>query len=571
MDFAAQLANLDQSAARAAAQEGNRRRRDRSPNDPTSRQYRHHQRPRYEQPHGRQDSAADVQHRTLDPLEEMKRLGYRVDPPVWTAKTDRSRPHLCLLAITIDDLPYEHVWRAWAAAAAATANENGCCLVSLVCHAKFPDRVQSPWLKQRLLLVKSSPPPPLGEDNQQSQTGSEWTTNHTLPPLVYHSRVPEWGSIDICRAMMDCLHDGLQIGTAVDSHDDERYSPRRFVIHESGIDMATMTIPTVDKFIFISESCLPVTTLTECIAALLPVCSATTAAPPTEAAVSAQSTKWSNANSTASMLETNESDNAPLTPDLQAPDKVQQEGGAATAAAVYNNDDDPWDASWINARNLDTPGTPCNKYERDQFDHIHRMVPTKYRYKADQWMVLSRRHASAIVHLDPPPPQRQQIASPPRNHHGHRHRPPETAFWTAFTRINASDEMYFPTALAVLRILQDPKDNVNHLAAETVHSQQEDPNRAVQLSTETVKRQAVTFTDWSQGMRNPATFTRGASDFQAVAARARRQGCLLARKFALGPGLSVPNETTTARTGQITVDEWKDIVARLAAAELGTK
>jgi hypothetical protein len=567
MDFAAQLANLDQSAARAAAQEGNRRRRDRSPNDPTSRQYRHHQRPRYEQPHGRQD-CADVQHGTLDPLEEMKRFGYRVDPPVWTAKTDRSRPHLCLLAITIDDLPYEHVWRAWVAAAAATANENGCCLVSLVCHAKFPDRVQSPWLKQRLLLVKSPPPPPLGEDNQQGQTGSEWTTNHTLPPLVYHSRVPEWGSIDICRAMMDCLHDGLQIGTAVDSHDDERYSPRRFVICDDQ-DMAT--IPTVDKFIFVSESCLPVTTLSECVSALLPACSAAATASPTVAA-SVQSTACSTGNSTALTLETNDkSDPVALIPDLPYPAKVQQEGGASASPM---DDNDSWDVSWINARNLDIPGTPCNKYERDQFDHIHRMVPTRYRYKADQWMVLSRRHASAILHLDPPPPQRQQIASPPRNHHGHRHRPPETAFWTAFTRINASDEMYFPTALAVLRILQDPKDNVNHLAAETVHSQQEDPNRAVQLSTETVKRQAVTFTDWSQGMRNPATFARGASDFQAVAARARRQGCLLARKFALGAGLSAassPSETSTPRTGQITVDEWNDIVARLATIELGTK
>jgi Core-2/I-Branching enzyme len=364
--------------------------------------------------------------------------------------------------------------------------------------------------------------------------------------------------------MMDCLHDGLQIGTAVDSHDDERYSPRRFVMCDDQDNNDTATIPTVDKFIFISESCLPVTTLSECVSALLPACSAAATASPTVAA-SVQSTACSTGNSTALTLETNDkSDPAALIPDLPDPAKVQQEGGASASPM---DDNDSWDVSWINARNLDTPGTPCNKYERDQFDHIHRMVPTRYRYKADQWMVLSRRHASAILHLDPLPQQRrQEFASQSRNHHGRNYRPLETAFWTAFTRINASDEMYFPTALAVLRVLQDPKD----LAVDTVNSRQGDPNLAVKLST-TVQRQAVTYTDWSQGMRNPATFTRGASDFQAVAARARRQGCLLARKFALGPGLSVPNETTTARTGQITVDEWKDIVARLTVAELGTK
>jgi hypothetical protein len=89
-----------------------------------------------------------------------------------------------------------------------------------------------------------------------------------------------------------------------------------------------------------------------------------------------------------------------------------------------------------------------------------------------------------------------------------------------------------------------------------------------------VKRQAVTFTDWSQGMRNPATFARGASDFAAVAARARGQGCLVARKFAVVANSSVvassPNETTTS-TGQITVEEWNDIVGRLATTDLGAK
>jgi hypothetical protein len=118
MDFAAQLANLERAAARAASNSGNghdndgnrRRPRDHSPpggwstRNQRSRYHHHH--------HG--DDQHQRQEITGSSLDTLKRLGYGLDPQAWTPKTDRSRPHICLLAVTIDDLPYEHIWQAWA-------------------------------------------------------------------------------------------------------------------------------------------------------------------------------------------------------------------------------------------------------------------------------------------------------------------------------------------------------------------------------------------------------------------------------------------------------------------------
>jgi hypothetical protein len=78
-------------------------------------------------------------------------------------------------------------------------------------------------------------------------------------------------------------------------------------------------------------------------------------------------------------------------------------------------------------------GMPKNKYEFDQFADIYRMIPGQYRWKADQWLVLSSVHAKAIL-IDAG--LRQQL-------------------WNLLSKINASDEMYFPTALALLGILQE--------------------------------------------------------------------------------------------------------------------
>jgi hypothetical protein len=144
----------------------------------------------------------------------------------------------------------------------------------------------------------------------------------------------------------------------------------------------------------------------------------------------------------------------------------------------------PNEVSWINARNRNTPGTPQNKYERDQFQDINRMVPQACRWKADQWTVLSRAHAAAVLNID-------------------QHMRPADQLWNSFARINASDEMYFPTALAVLGILKE-----------------EDDSTAPQVA-----KRAVTYTDWTEGMRNPAT-----CEWDTRLSKApddSKQGCLL--------------------------------------------
>jgi hypothetical protein len=457
-------------------------------------------------------------------LQEMERFGYRIHPPpIWKPKVDRTRPHICLLAITIDDLPYEHIWKAWAKMDTASA-----CYVSLVCHAKFPHRVQSEWLRQRLLVQ----PPRIGRGTQYDDP-------------VFHTHVPEWGSIHIARAMIDCLRDAARIGTVSstngtvgdsrNSHHDTRFDPSRYVIsplhntdrHDSStqLETTTTTIPTVDKFIFISESCLPVVTLDEAIQALLPLAPSTF---DSDGGVTAASDK------------------------VESVSKLHESPGTDRPKPMTVTID-PWDVSWVNARNRNTPGTPKNMYENDQFGRIHRMIPDMYRWKADQWLILSQRHALAILNMD-----------------GHLQRPCDQ-LWNAFAKINASDEMYFPTALGILGFLTDHDDhpqlqtdatNATAAAATTA----EDDNvvgkcttaTATTTNKESVRKCAVTYTDWSEGMRNPTSFSNGARDFQRVATLARQQTCVLARKFVLyGP--TTPSEMT----GLISVEEWSSILQEL--------
>ena len=488
MDFASALANLQKSAEEAKRDD---RRRPRPPDDDP-----HHRRNTRPRCHNRDAPALS--------LDDMYRFGYRVTPyrPVPPPPaTTRPKRHIAMLAITIDDLPYEHIWRAWSQQQQQqhTTTDQNNIQVSLLCHAKFPERVTSPWLKRRLLTK----PPQLGRG-----------TSFANP--TYHTHTPGWGKVEITRAMIDLLATGMTIGTisptAKDRREaDVRFSSRRFWINgraspaeeEGVLPTSDVAIPPVDKFIFMSETCLPVTTLEECVEALFRdegAAVATNNSPVKEGDGGGIVAKLNGQAKNSSSL--NE-------------DATLASSSSASAAASSNN---AWQLSWVNARNLDTPGTPRNKYERDQFTDIHRMIPQRYRWKADQWLVLSRTHAHAILQID-------------------QHCSSQNQLWNSFANINASDEMYFPTALAVLNILrEDDKDDNG-------------PRQIV--------RRAVTYTDWSEGMRNPATYTAGMAEFQKIARRARREGCLLARKFA--PALVVPG-TEPTMTGQISVDEWKSVV-----------
>ena len=69
-------------------------------------------------------------------------------------------------------------------------------------------------------------------------------------------------------------------------------------------------------------------------------------------------------------------------------------------------------------------------------------------------------------------------------------------------------------------------------------------------------------------MKNPASFTKGASDLRKVAKLARAKGCLLARKFA--PFVKIPGVKVEehAVTGKIAKEEWNVVIGLLAEKEL---
>lgn len=305
------------------------------------------------------------------------------------------RRHIALLFLTIDDLPHEHIWKEWIKGPSSDAKSDGSNegpMISVICHAKYPERITSPWLKQRHLIRFQK-----GTDEKQ-----ESDSQQQHPPKL-HSRRPEWGSIEITRGMIDLLEEGLRIGGKKETGDvksgdanifDRHTSYRRYVSSPSDAlpesDDANASpiqsdddIPPVDRFIFLSESCLPVTTLNEVEMALF---------------------------------------------------------GPKTDKSSKNTDDgtaqkkNPYNKSWINARS-----TPNNGYSRQlQWDEIRKSdIPSDLVWKADQWIVLNRAHGEAV-------------ASMSNNYLNGR------SLWYAFRRCRASDEMYFPTALSILGIIARP-------------------------------------------------------------------------------------------------------------------
>ena len=485
----------------------------------------------------------------------MLRAGYRVNAYRNDPNPPRSSPekdgevkkgcyHICLLALTIDDLPYEQVWREWAKGAADSAGGGGSgndpqphhprIVVSLACHAKFPDKVRSEWLRQRLLVRR----PRIGRGNEYADP-------------EYFTHKPEWGSVQLTRAMVDCLSNAMKLGN--DAEKDPRFSSRRFVVsagggsssgessggNESGGDTTSTTagIPPVDTFIFVSETCLPVRTLPECAREIYG-----------EDAFGGVSGK-------AAAGDGDEKEDAH--------NKKKEGDGAAAVAKLHQ--------SWAMARSRKMPGTPRNMYERDQFQAIDRVVPQVLRYKSDQWILLSRWHASLVLELD-------------------RHLPSPAQLWNCFSKLSASDEMYFPTALAVLGLLKDDETaskksgaacgsaaggsaataEEGQQAAEEPSASNKDAAGAASTTTgksssepqmQHIVRRQVTYVDWSEGMRNPASYDKGMRDFRRVAKLARANGSLFARKFV--PYVPVPGKEP-AVTGMISADEWREHVERLA-------
>jgi len=148
--------------------------------------------------------------------------------------------------------------------------------------------------------------------------------------------------------------------------------------------------------------------------------------------------------------------------------------------------------SWINGRN-----TPNNGYARQlQWDKIQPCIPRCKIWKADQWMLLTRMHAKNVV---------EDVGKAFKQCKNH-----VKPLWQCFRNVNASDEIYFPTVLALLGVLGDS-----------------DKNKTLAKG---VWKRRVTYCDWTESAKNPKSFTN-LQEFKDVVNKAREEGCLLARKF----------------------------------------
>ncbi|KAK1748431.1 hypothetical protein QTG54_000370, partial [Skeletonema marinoi] len=319
-----------------------------------------------------------------------------------TTKGDKRR-HIALLFLTIDDLPHEHVWKEW--------------LKSCSSNNKIDEST-----------TKSSE-----EDNlSSSMMRLQW-------------------------AMIDLMEEALRIGSTGESTNFAKYLSTpgddellNNSVSTEGTKSTGQDIPPVDRFIFVSESCLPVTTMEETEMALF-----------------------------------------------------GPKNASDSSASLY-------DKSWVNARS-----TPNNGYSRQlQWDAIRAdNIPPNYIWKADQWMVLTRRDAEAVATL-------------PSQHLNGRQ------LWPAFRKCRAR------------------------------RAQVDDFSKGESCAGR-IRRRRITYCDWSQSAKNPASFT--SQDWMDVVLKARREGCLFARKFVLLSSLrdgEKKNAESANNDGVVSVDDWTTVVVK---------
>jgi len=267
------------------------------------------------------------------------------------------------------------------------------------------------------------------------------------------------------------------------------------------MDMS-FAVPPVDRFIFVSETCLPVTTLQEAEVALfgktddLHSSSIVKDQQDTEEREVQANKDESEIVSEGNAVALSVKDSAVDTEETSA--HTNDDVAIATTTAIDGED---YEKSWLFALN-----TPNNGYAKQlQWDKIDSAVQPKHIWKSDQWIVLTRPHAEAVLGIE---------RYLPRGNNNND-------FWRCFGRVKASDEMYFPTCLSLLHILGTNNDNSSE--------QKEGGDRSIGSQ---ILQRRVTYSDWSMGAKNPASFcSKGIRDLKDVATIARKQGCLFARKF----------------------------------------
>ena len=176
-------------------------------------------------------------------------------------------------------------------------------------------------------------------------------------------------------------------------------------------------------------------------------------------------------------------------------------------------------SSWVQYIN-----TPNNGYARQQqWDALHHRLPEQCIYKADQWVLLSRAHAQAVIDLDQ---KCEETTNKP--------------LIDVFRKVRASDEMFFPCCLAVLGA----------------------------ISKGEVCKKRLAYCDWSVSVKNPKTYTT--LEPQALA-EASSQRSVFIRKVKIDVGSGEQRQAMLAWPGVRGVgsEERVDAVLRAVAADRG--
>jgi len=344
-----------------------------------------------------------------------------------------------------------------------TGSSNRTLSVSVIVHAKFPERVRSPWLRERLLTFP-------GARGAIASTGDAAST-HPRRERVESFR-PSWGSVEITRAMIELLAEGLALAKQQEQQQksekcNDESTPNRNNTNPFLVTPTVMyddlsfqdSIPPSDRFIFVSETCIPIVSL----------------------------------------------------------DKFEEELFAITD--IGN--------SWVNGSN-----EPNNGYSRQlQSEKMSPAIPASKIWKADQWIVLTRQHAEEVMSIPSKISESQ-------------------GFFTCFSHVRASDEMYFPTALALLGLI---RSNVNNESNNEKSKTASSLTGTVMIGDNVMKRR-VTYCDWSCGAKNPALFN-GIKDLREMITVARQENCLFARKF----------------SGEIALQDWADVIKSQMTREVNKK
>ena len=163
---------------------------------------------------------------------------------------------LTIMFMIIDILPYEAIWRAWLSNGSPELRKN----VKILIHAKFPGRIQSPWVKEHLC--------------QTFQLKPDWGSleltdvmirllNEALG-LVISSTEKETGTeTDAIENKKQDIFDGEKDDTEVDK--DLTNEVNEVIEDENGdSDGDNLRLSSHSHFCFASESCIPIVPL-DCV------------------------------------------------------------------------------------------------------------------------------------------------------------------------------------------------------------------------------------------------------------------------------------------------------------------